>query len=319
MSTSSFQKIPKSLIAEIDACDGKAFKIFTVIKLRPGDKLPNLPGLDLSRVPAVIPDETLPDPKKGAWARRNTSEWEIVRKDLAKYTKSFSHESPNFGDWSKGSHEITVDREVYPRDVFPGYGTTILMKRLDESQDTISLHLELNRTFEQRPSDDRELLFAINLFQESVGSTHIRSVDTPAQSYLSTLRVQWEILPKGTKEETMVAIRSRFNPTPEENRIIEERLDLLYALRPENLIAGTSGFARYIGAQYGPDLVAFDNIRYGNALYIMFSDWERLSKMSRVELQNSDEKFERIIHKQGWERVVRAIISEYRSSYGSLF
>jgi hypothetical protein len=319
MSKRSYLKIPKNLNNEIDACNGKPFRIFAVLKLKSLDELPNLPGLDLLSSPQVVPEEILPDPSKGTWARRNITEWEIVRKDLPKYWKSFSHESPNFGDWSLGSHEVSVEREVYHRDLFPGYGTTITVRVLEARADYTTIHFELNRTFEERPSDERELLFAINVFHESVGKSHIRSVDSPAESFLSTLQINWEILPVGDKEETMKVLRSRLNPTPEEVPIIEERMGLLFSLRPTNLVTGTSGFARYVGAQYGSDLVAFENIRYGNAMYIMFSDWERLSKMSRVQLTNSEEKFERIVHRDGWEVAVRSIIAEYRRSPNTMF
>lgn len=319
MSKRSFNKIPPHLQKQLDALDGKAFNIYAVLKLQKGDELPNLPGLDLSELDNTVPDEVLPDPAKGTWARRNVEGWEIPRKDLPKYTKSFSHESPNFGDWSLGSHEVTVEREVYHKDIFPGYGTTIKIAELKRDENSITLSFQLDRVFDSVPNEARELLFAINIFQESVGRTDIKPTDVPASSFASTLQVDWEILPVGDKEEAIKQVKARLNPTPKEAKVIEERMDLLLALHPINLIAGKSGFARYVGALYNDELVVFENIRYGNAIYIMFNEWQRLSRMSRLDLINSEEKFERIVHANNWEYRVRSIVNEYRYSGRSQF
>ncbi|HTE22329.1 MAG TPA: hypothetical protein VK674_04790 [Candidatus Limnocylindria bacterium] len=319
MSKRSFNKLPLQLQKQLESLNGKSFNIYAVLKLRKGDELPNLPGLDLSNFENNIPSEVLPDPAKGTWARRNIDGWEIILKDQPKYTKSFSHESPNFGDWSLGSHEVTVDREVYHRDILSGYGSTIKITVLKRDDDSITLSFELDRIFDSIPDDPRELLFAINIFQESVGRTAIKPTDVPAASFLSTLQIDWEILPVGNKEEVIKQIHERLNPSPQEAKVINERMDLLLALRPINLVAGTSGFARYVGALYNEQLVVFENIRYGNAIYIMFNEWERLSKMSRIELMNSDEKFERIVHANNWEYRVRSIVNEYRHSGRSQF
>lgn len=89
-------------------------------------------------------------------------------------------------------------------------------------------------------------------------------------------------------------------------------MDLLLKLRPQALVTGTSHFARYVGAKFRDDLVVFENIRWGNAIYVMFEDWEDLSKLSRTELIASDHSFERVVHRDGWERRLRAIVNEYR-------
>jgi hypothetical protein len=126
-------------------------------------------------------------------------------------------------------------------------------------------------------------------------------------------------LPVGDKDEVISEVKKRLNPTPKEATIIEDRMGLLLSLNPTNLITGTSGFARYVGALYNQQLVVFEYIRYGNAVFIMFDDLERLSKMSRIELINSEEKFERIVHANNWEYRVRSIVSEYRHSSNTRF
>ncbi len=309
----SFRKVPDGIKRDIQKCGDKSFVIYSVVKVRIGGKLPNLPGLKFDANP-IENFETLPDSSKGTWARRNIEGWEIVLKKEPKYLKSFSHESPNFGDWSLGSHEVTIEREVYPRDFFPGHASAIRVTELKRTDEYITLGLELNRVFNDTSPDPREFLFALNVFQEAVGSTAVRPTEMPIENYISSLQIDWEILPVGERDEVIRQIHIRLSPSPKEARLIDERMDLLLRLRPRNFITGTSGFARYVGAQYGDKLIAFENIRYGNALYIMFEDWERLSKMSRLQLLNSYEKFERIVHRTGWESQARSIIHEYRTS-----
>lgn len=227
-------------------------------------------------------------------------------------TKAYSIETPNFGDWSKGSHEVTVDREVYQREHFPGYGTPISVDVVRRSADVTTLALELDRVFDELPADSRELLFALNVFQEAVGLVAIRPTDKPADSFIWSLQVDWELLPLGERDIVVEQARERLAPTPEEDRALTERLDLLYGLQPEELVIGTSHFARDIGGKFRDGFVVFENIRYGNAIYAMFENWEELSKLSRTELLATRDDFIRITHSAGWKRRLKSVVREYR-------
>lgn len=75
-------------------------------------------------------------------------------------------------------------------------------------------------------------------------------------------------------------------------------------------IIGVNSFHRYFGAILNNDIVILENIRYGNALYVFFQDWENLSKLSRIELLSStSHKFTRIIHSKRWKSKVMQAIS----------
>jgi hypothetical protein len=58
----------------------------------------------------------LPPAAMGRYSRRNRAGWTVVHRDLPKITETFYIDTPNFGDWSRGSHTIAQDREVYQRD-----------------------------------------------------------------------------------------------------------------------------------------------------------------------------------------------------------
>ena len=71
--------------------------------------------------------------------------------------------------------------------------------------------------------------------------------------------------------------------------------------------------SHYFGAKYGENIVAFENIDYGNALYILFDNWQEISQMSRIDILKRHERdFIRIIHKTGWQKVFKRHIDELR-------
>jgi hypothetical protein len=46
----------------------------------------------------------------------------------------------------------------------------------------------------------------------------------------------------------------------------------------------------------------FENLKYGNALYVLYEDWDEVSRRSRLDLlRDHDASFDRIIHTEDWE------------------
>ena len=78
-----------------------------------------------------------------------------------------------------------------------------------------------------------------------------------------------------------------------------------------------SGFRRYFGAQFQHDLVAFENVEYGNAIYVLKGDWAILSKLSRGELLKLNTGVDRIVHFVGWEAKAARIIRQHLGGLSS--
>jgi hypothetical protein len=72
--------------------------------------------------------------------------------------------------------------------------------------------------------------------------------------------------------------------------------------------------SRYVGAQFADDLVVFENVNYGNALWVLFENWSETSKRSRIDLLRlRDVRYERIVHSEGWQdRLIKFIRGEER-------
>ena len=102
--------------------------------------------------------------------------------------------------------------------------------------------------------------------------------------------------------------------SPQQQAVMKERIMVMQRLNPEAYITGTDGFLRYFGAKFGDDFVAFENARYGNALYIMYDGWEALSQKSRIELLAGDrDSYDRIEHRPGWIEQLRGRVRGYRA------
>ena len=261
--------------------------------------------------------EILPSESRGKYSWRNTHGQVIVRRDLPKETYSVSIESPNWGDSSRGTHTVTWTRERYQRDfVGPAHSTiSIECENSAEMKPAYPIKFEVREVLDNEADDfNARLLTCINILQENVGYIDVARAGASFDDYLRTLRVTWEILPPGSKEEVLSRLFGRRQPSPDERRVVDERYDYFASLRPQQIICGSSGFQRYFGALLNPHLVVFENVTHGNAIYVMYENWRDLSQKSRIELLSGrfGDYFDRVIHIGNWQRKTREIIDAHR-------
>jgi hypothetical protein len=128
------------------------------------------------------------------------------------------------------------------------------------------------------------------------------------------IALPWEIFPPGTVDEVVRFFSKGMKGNRgEDERILRERVEAFAALKPEAYIQGIGGFKRYIGAKFSDDLVVFENRHYGNALYILYENWEKLSKRPRLDLlRDTDAHFDRIVHATGWREQLEETIRRER-------
>lgn len=274
-------------------------------------------GVELTPDGLRYPTEVVPPPRVGRFSKRNAFGYEIIRKDLPMETRYNTVDAPNWGDPSKGTHTVHLPYKRYPRYHYPPMLAAIEIRCPDTSpaREVYVLSFAVSEVLDRESPDFHErLLASINLLQENVGHCDIAASTASHEDYLRTLRVAWEILPPGTKEEVLERLYPGRSPTPEERRRVEDRYDFLTSLSPESLIYGTSGFQRYFGALIDADCAVFENLEYGNAIYVMFEDWQILSQLSRTELLSGryGRNFERVIHRGDWKKKVVVLVEPYR-------
>lgn len=265
----------------------------------------------------VVPAPSVPDPTAGRYSRANVEGYKKVRKDLPMIEKTFSFESPNWGDWSNGSHTVDHTREVYQRDFFPPKQIELSIAVLEERNDGYLLKFAVDQVLSKRTKNfELELLYNLNILQENVGAVDVFESAATLAEYSATIHVDWQILPPGTVDEVIRGmLKGRRTVTPEQEVVMRNRIKVMGRLKPDAYVVGTDKFVRYFGAQFGDDFVAFENVKYGNAIYVMRESWQELSKRSRIELLGSGlDSVERIVHRDGWEDRLSAVVTSYRSS-----
>jgi hypothetical protein len=319
---SNFRKIPDSIQSKVRSLKGNDLSVACVKKISVGEialgRFAHL-GIGLDGDKIAFKERVLPDPRVGRYSSVNVRGLVVIRKDLPMTTKRFSVEAPNFGDWTNGSHEVEWDREVYQRDFIPPKELTIDIELLDQgaknNQSVYAFKFRVNEVLNRKEKKfEDDLFYSLNLLQENVGAVDVFPTNATRDDFLKTVFVEWEILPPGHRDEVVNRILSGYrSPSPELRKKLAERYDQLNRLKPTAFINGTSGFSRYFGAQFSPNLVAFENIEYGNALYLMYEDWETLSKKSRIDLLSGNrDGFDRIVHTGGWEEKLKKLVEEKR-------
>lgn len=258
-----------------------------------------------------------PESTAGSYSKKNVNGYRIKHPDRPKVRKTFYvGERPYFGDYSKGSFSLYITRmviaydEIAPRNIF--IHTTLLEEVIENNVVYYTLKFQTTPVFLK--TNETEILFNINILQENIGSINIFPSDTTIDQFLNSLILNWEIFPPGTLDSNLRNVtRGLRNLTPHRTTQIRNSLEFLQSLDPQDIIVGTSGMTRYVGAKFSDNLVVFENSNYGNALYILFEDWRELSQLSRLEiLVRPSDQYYRVRHTLNWQEKVRAVINAKR-------
>ncbi|RYG96201.1 MAG: hypothetical protein EON58_12590 [Alphaproteobacteria bacterium] len=265
--------------------------------------------------PTNGPVSTLPEPTNGRYSKANVNGWEIVRRDLPKITKTSRFwETPNFGDGSRNGYTTHyAHQKVYPREYFEAPRAEIeteLMQRPTIDSGPHIFRFSVDRVLDQKAATFRQdLLFCLNLMMENVGAAGIHSSTATREDYLKTVTIDWELFPPGSVEETVAAFLSGRKFDDAKKGLVRERVMLFDRLKPEAYIRGQGGFGTYVGAKFADDLVVFENLNYGNALYVLYHQWQEVSKRSRRDIvRGADTDFDRIPHTKGWQDAFQKIM-----------
>lgn len=259
--------------------------------------------------------EVLPPASRGKYSDRNTNGWVETRHDWPKERYTISIEAPNWHN--SGTHTVFQTRERSPKVHHAPIFSTIRVECTDPSpgRQSYALKCEVSEVLDRHASDfEQHLLLCLNLLQENIGVAGIAKPNATFADYALSLRVAWEVLPPGTREETIQRVFGTRVPTAGQIAKVGERYKFLMSFKPQAMIYGRSGFQRYFGAKLHDDIVLFENVEHGNAIYVMFEDWEALSQKTRLELLSGryGQGFERVVHTGNWKERVSRIVQVHR-------
>lgn len=273
-------------------------------------------GLSIDGSSVISVGPTSPSVSAGKWSERNANGWDRKRKDLPMVQKTWTIESPNFGDGARNGWTTRCwTREVYQHQIFEPQGMTIEASVLEDGGgEQLVVKFALSPMLSRGMSEfELMLLWSINVLQENTGVTGVFASDATREEYISTITLDWQIFPPGTVDEVVARLLGSARPTnvADFEKQVRERVQMFEGFEPRAYIRGQGGFGSYFGAQFADDLVVFENLRYGNAVYLLYQDWNEVSQRSRLDLlRDQDAHFDRVLHTDGWQGRLTALLHD---------
>lgn len=318
-SKKNLRKLPDYIIEKANSIAGDELSVGCTLQVSPTEiaagKYSHL-NFHYESGELSLPDEILPPVESGRYSRWNFHGRWLVHRHLPKVPKEFEFEAQS-GD-GPGTHTVSYTRLVFPRS-FRAPRELVLKPLLlgkTEGVDPVwKVAVLVGETVKKSSAEFRDqLLFNLNLIQENVGSGTVFSKSPEQAELTESTVVDWELLPEGARNDEMLAKLLPRDPRKrlEAAQRYEARRQLLSTMKPKRWVIGTSGFRRYFGALFQDDLVALENVEYGNALYVLKGPWEDLSKLSRLELWGRSDNVARVVHVPGWEDRAMAVIGRLK-------
>jgi hypothetical protein len=305
----SYRAVPPAIHAALKAI-GSDLVIISAVKKIPvlviaGGLYAHL-GVHYDGSTVSVSEPVVPESAVGRYATRNREGWEVKRTDLPKVWKSYSWETPNFGDASTyGTHTHYQDREVYQVEAFEPRMFAIKAEVMNaQGASTALVRFTVDQVLDKKSAVfEADLLFCLNLLQESAGAVGVYASNATRDDFIKTVTLDWEVFPPGHRDELIAAMaRGHNGPSALKAGLVAARVKLFDRLPVQQFIKGSGPFGSYVGALYADDLVVFENMNYGNAMYVLYDDWKDVSQRSRLELlRGTTAKFDRIVHTDGWE------------------
>jgi hypothetical protein len=314
----NFGRIPPEILRRLETFALDDVVVAVAKQLRPKDveRYAHL-GLRIENDNLILPAPFVPSISAGKYSRTNVEGKEIIRKDLPMIKKEIAHLAPNWH--GSGTHLVIHERDVYLREFIRPKEVELAITLLEtHAEGVFIVKFAVDQVINRRSDDfETELLYNLNILQENIGSANVFESDATIAEYAATVHVDWELLPVGqlgAPEAVARLLRGKRPISAEQRRIMEDRLAVFARLRPTHFISGTTGFVRYFGAKYDDNFVVFENIRYGNAIYVMFERWQELSQKSRIDLLKGEygDDFQRIEHRENWEDQLEALLTHHR-------
>lgn len=317
MPRKNIRKIPDGIKIKLDLISGNDIVVFVVKTIPKSDvetgKFSHL-GIQIDNDKLSYPSSIIPPANQGRFSSRNINGYVVRRDDLPKEPFTISFDAPNWGDWSYGSHTVDFSRERYPREHYAPKLSEIKIEcqNDDFNRSHFLFKFEIDAVLNKIKSEfEEDLFFYLNILQENVSGFDVAKAGTSFNDHLKSLNLSWELLPPGNLELVIRKIFKNKEPTVQAFDTVKDRYQFFNQLNAQSIVVGSSGMQRYFGALIRDDLVVFENLKYGNAVYVMFENWKVLSQKSRIDLLSGryGKNFERVVHLPGWKQSVIRIIN----------
>jgi len=238
----------------------------------------------------------------------NSNGKEFTRRDLPKdhYYVYHDFEAPNFGDSTKGTHQVTFERKIekYKREFSTPYSLTLTLKIEDNNYYVCSEMVE----YDQNDNDSLTLLF--NIFRSIFNVAPMFSTNLDFTNIIIIRKKEWEFLKHGTREEKVQHLMN-FVKTRKSNEreAIFQRIAYITSYSTDNIITiGKNGFEGYFCVKTEKFYV-FECIYTNNATYIVNPDfdWEKVSQLTKSQVIKQN-LADRIYHTINWNDNIKKYV-----------
>ncbi len=260
----------------------------------------------------TVGDTVLPTAAFGPISEYNANGKEIVHKDRPKET-AYRQTEWHWTEWHgrnnpvQQSRIVDVPYERYPRTYVDPVGLelTILSDTNGNLVVTTPAHVYTAESAES-------IRHTVNLLLEIFGECYFFTEDLNEIIKVPLKRLNWHILPPGERPWTQLQkeLRPIIETAPEGNRVvIENRLETINEHKPDFAAVGHGGFHGYIILGFPEkELYVLESLLYGNATYLLGSDWEALSRLTKAQILQENLQKGRVIHRNGWEINLRKLL-----------
>lgn len=252
--------------------------------------------------PFEVGQMVLPSVHLGPAARRNFGGYEIVHRDQP------MEEVVRLQSWRRrqyhGRDRIEVEDFIqrtyrrYPRSYMPGHGIEFtIMERPDGTKVIASPAYDPS-------TEDEALRIAANLLLEGFGEVQFARADLVPPLNVPVKRLNWDLFPQGHLPWPQVRRqldRVIERAPPSVRPVIRSRTDAVERYGPDFVGIGRAGFQGYwVFGFTRHRLFVLESRLLDNATYILGTDWETVSQMTKAEVINSGLAIARLIHDRSW-------------------
>lgn len=214
-------------------------------------------------------------------------------------------------DYDEQSKIVDIPYQRYPRTFIPPPSIELVIAQRADGEKVIVTH-----AITHTPKNKERMLHVVNLFLEIFGECQLFTENLGDFLKAPLRRLNWTVLPPGRRP--WMQLKSEVNQiignlTKGNLAVIHHRLESVNKYGPEFLAVGRAGFWGYVIFGFpDKDIYILESIYFGNATYVFADNWETLSTKTKAEILDARLQKDRIIHKEGWEKNIHALLKQKR-------
>lgn len=237
----------------------------------------------------------------GSATTRNLTGRVIVHRDLPKVWHHYSRLWGRNQFCGRGETEWVEDyiyyqKLRYPRTELDAENVEISLLENEEGEYFFASDILFH-------ANEERWLTAANIFLEIFGFCHVVDPSNIKCALSVSRRVNWLLLAPGRKASSSeLAARVACLRNPTHRHRATRSLGIIQKYGQSQIVVGEGGFDGYVAFRFDKrGFTILESLHPNNATYILGSDWESISQMTKMEVLYGNHHLARIFHGNNWE------------------